>query len=227
MKQSQPIRILIADDHPVVREGLASLLNRPGEMKVVCESASGRQAVDHFFRHHPDVALIDLRMPEMDGLDVIAAVRKKIPNARIVVLTAYDGDEDIYRALRAGAKAYLLKDASRDELLNSIRAVYEGKDKLSPGVAEKLAGRIRAAELTSRELEVLRLMVAAKSNKEIGALLHVTEGTVKVHVNRILKKLGVRGRTEAITVALQRGLVHFPGTWDCFLERSQSSGIKS
>jgi two-component system, NarL family, response regulator len=201
------IRILLADDHPVVRAGLHALISRRSGMRVIAEASSGAEALSLFRRHRPDVALIDLRMPEMDGVEAITAIREQFPAARIIVLTTFDADEDIYRALRAGAKAYLLKDVPREELLDCIRRVYEGKTYLSSGVANKLAERVAAPQLTTRELDVLRLMAAGKSNKEIGTALLVTEGTVKAHVNSILHKLNVSGRTEAVTSAVKRGIV--------------------
>jgi two-component system NarL family response regulator len=176
-------------------------------MEVIAEANTGREALGQFLRHSPDVSLVDLRMPDMDGVDAILAIRVRVPDARIILLTTYDGDDDIYRGLRAGAKAYMLKDAPPEELLEGIRAVYEGRTWLPQRVAAKLAARVSGAALTSRELEVLRLVVAGKINKEIGDDLGVTEGTVKVHVNHILAKLGVSGRTEAVSVALKRGLV--------------------
>jgi len=201
------IRVLIADDHPIVREGLAALINRPADMEVIAEVSNGREAFEQFLIHQPDVTLMDLRMPEVDGVDSILAIREQVPTARIIVLTTFDGDEDIYRGLRAGAKGYLLKDTCREELLECIRAVHDGRTWIPPAVAAKLVARIGGPDLTSRELEVLNLMVAGKSNKEIGAALSVSEGTIKAHVNRILEKLGVSGRTEATAVALRRGIV--------------------
>ena len=207
MKAPKAIRILIADDHPIVREGLAALLNRATDMEVVAEASNGREALKQFLRCRPDIVLVDLRMPEMDGVDAILAIRERAPDARVIVLTTYDGDEDIYRGLRAGAKAYLLKDAPREELMECIRAVQAGRMWIPPDVAAKLATRMGDQDLTSRELEVLRLMVRGKSNKEIGNSLGVSEGTVKIHVNHILEKLKVSGRTEATTAALKRGIV--------------------
>jgi DNA-binding NarL/FixJ family response regulator len=201
------IRVLIADDHPVVREGLAAMINRRPDMTVVAEARNGREAVGLFRQHRPDVALIDLRMPEMDGVSAILAIREQFPPAQTIILTTYDGDEDIYRGLQAGAKAYLLKDASREELFECIRAVHEGRTYLSPAIAAKLAEHMHSAALTSRELEVLRLLSEGRSNKEIGTTLSITEGTVKLHVNNILGKLGVSSRTEAVTVALKRGIL--------------------
>ncbi len=191
----------------MVREGLAALISRHPNMQLVGEASNGREAVEQFFIHHPDVTLLDQRMPDMDGVTALRTIRERCPEARIILLTTYDGSEDIYRGLRAGAKAYLLKDVSRDELLECIRSVHEGKTEISPQVAARLANRVARKDLTSRELEVLRLMATGKSNKEIGTVLNVSEGTIKVHVNHILQKLGVESRTEAATVALKRGIV--------------------
>ena len=203
------IRILIADDHPVVREGLAAMIERRPDMTVVAEAATGRAALAAYRAAQPDVVLMDLRMPEMTGVEAIGAIRGEFPGARIIVLTTYDGDEDIYRGLQAGARAYLLKDAPRDELLDAIRAVHAGQSRIPPAVAARLAERVLAGpQLTARELEVLRGIVAGRSNKEIGAALSIGEGTVKAHVNNILGKLGVNDRTQAVTTALQRGIVH-------------------
>jgi two-component system NarL family response regulator len=177
-------------------------------MEVVAEAATGRDAVDYCIHHKPDIALIDLRMPELSGIEAIAAIRAQVPSVHAIVLTTFDGDEDIYRSLRAGAKAYLLKDAPRDELLSCIRAVHDGKTWISPLAAANLTARLSEEELTPRETEVLRLIAAGKSNKEIAAALFVTEGTIKLHVNHILRKLKVSGRTEAISQAVQRGIVH-------------------
>ena len=209
MSKEGAIRILIADDHPVVREGLAAMIERRPDMTVVAEAATGREAVAAYRAAQPDVVLMDLRMPDMTGVEAIGAIRGEFPGARIIVLTTYDGDEDIYRGLQAGARAYLLKDAPRDELLDAIRAVHAGQTRIPPAVAARLAERVLAGpELTARELEVLQGIVAGRSNKEIGAALGISEGTVKAHVNNILGKLGVADRTQAVTTALQRGIVH-------------------
>jgi two-component system NarL family response regulator len=201
------IRILIADDHPVVRQGLAAMIGRKRGMTVVAEASNGREVVDLFRQHRPDVTLLDLRMPQIDGVEAIAIIREEFRNARIIVLTTYDTDEDIYRGLSAGAMAYLLKGTSPDELLDTIRAVHAGQTRISPEVAAKLAARISIPELTARELEVLRLVVAGQSNREIGATLHISEGTVRAHINNILSKMGVSDRTQATTLAIKRGLV--------------------
>lgn len=203
----EQIRILVADDHPIVREGLAGLIEDEEDMIVVGEAANGREAIELFNQHRPDVTLMDLRMPQLEGVEAITLIRQQATNARIIILTTYDSDEDIYRALRAGAMAYLLKDASRQELLNTIRAVHAGEKRISPQMALKLTDRLNNPELSARELEVLRLIVAGKSNSEIGTTLYITEGTVKTHVKTILKKLGASDRTSAATTALRRGLV--------------------
>lgn len=202
------LTILISDDHAVVREGLAAMLSRRAEMQVVAEASNGLHAVELALKHKPDVLLMDLRMPQMGGVEAIRAIRAEWPDARVIVLTTYDGDEDIYRALQAGAKGYLLKDTPREELLEAIRAVHAGRKHIPPEVAAKLAERLTSETLTEREREVLQLIVAGQSNKEIGASLNISEGTVKVHVNNLLSKLGVSDRTQAVTEALRRGLVH-------------------
>jgi two-component system, NarL family, response regulator len=206
----EQILIVVADDHPVVREGLRALVNSQRDMKVVAEAANGREAVQQFFLHSPDVLLLDLRMPEMNAIEAIQGILEDAPEARIIVLSTYSGDEDIYRALKAGAKAYLLKDSPREQLLESIRSVYAGRLSIPPPIAARLAARLRNPNLTNRELDIARLIVTGKSNKEIGALLNITEGTVKIHVRHLLKKLGAGGRAEAIRIALERGIVHLP-----------------
>jgi DNA-binding NarL/FixJ family response regulator len=207
---SAPIRIVVADDHPVVREGLAAIIKRQPDMVVAAEATNGREALDYCLAHGADVVLMDLRMPVMDGVAATEALQRGSPHTRVLVLTTYDGDEDIYQALRAGARGYLLKDAFREELVEAIRAVHAGRRRIPPPVAARLAGRVGAPELTAREKDVLALIVKGKSNKEIGSALRITEGTVKGHVNSILEKLGVGGRTEAAIAAVQRGIVH-PG----------------
>ncbi len=183
------------------------MIDRRPDMTVVAQAENGRAALTAFATHLPDVTLMDLQMPEMGGVDAIRALRASHPHARFVVLTTFDGDEDIYRALEAGAMAYLLKDAPREELLDAIRTVHAGGKRIPSEVAAKLTERMFSQELTDRELEVLKLIVAGKSNKEIGEALFITEGTVKVHVNAILGKLGVSDRTQAVTTALKRGIV--------------------
>jgi two-component system NarL family response regulator len=202
-----PISILVADDHPVVREGLVALINRRSDMRVVAEASNGRDAVDRFFAQSPDLALLDLRMPIMDGVEAAAAIRQKVPSARLVIITTYERGEDIYRALKAGVQGYLLKDAPVEELVRCIQSVSMGTTWIPPVVGAQLARRVTDRELTPREAEVLHTVVKGKSNKEIGVTLDISEATVKVHVTHILEKLHVTGRTEAINVAIRRGLV--------------------
>ena len=206
-RKSDPIRILIADDHNVLRDGLAAIIRQEIDLEVVGEVGDGRQAVDLWKKQRPDVTLMDLRMPGIDGVNAIYEIRAVDPGARIVVLTTFDGDEDIYRALRAGAKSYLLKDVRREELFQCIREVYAGKMFVPPAIAAKLAERLPAEELTARELEVLRLLAEGKPNKIIGADLAISEVTVKSHVQSVFRKLNVLSRTEAIAVANRKGLL--------------------
>ena len=201
------IRLLIADDHSVVREGLAALIGRQPDMQVVGEASNGREAVAQWNRHRPDVTLLDLRMPELDGVAALEQIRREDATARVIVLTTYDTDQDVYRGMRAGAKAYLLKDSRRADLLDCIRRVHSGQTLMSGGIAAKLAESVGAQELTERETQVLRLLATGKSNKEIGAKLFISETTVKSHVKSIFSKLNVLSRTEAITTATRRGLI--------------------
>jgi two-component system, NarL family, response regulator len=205
---STQIRAVIADDHPVVREGLRALVNSQQDMEVVGEAANGQQAVEQFLLYLPDILLLDLRMPEMNAIEAMHAILEKAPEARIIVLSTYNLDEDIYRSLKAGAKAYLLKDSPREQLLESIRSVHAGLLSISPSIGVRLAARLRGPDLTDREVDITRLVVAGKTNKEIGASLKITEGTVKVHISHVLKKLGAGGRADAIRIALERGIVH-------------------
>ena len=207
MTRHNAIRILIADDHLVVRIGLRSMIDTQPDMNVIAEAANGREAVALFRDHQPDVTLIDLRMPVMGGVEAVGVIHEEFPDARIIVLTTYDGDENIYRALQGGARAYLLKDIPREEFLDDIRAVYQGQYCIPPAVAARLAQRIPGPELSARELEVLKLIVEGMSNKEIASALSITESTVKNHVNSILSKLNVKDRTQAATTALRRGIV--------------------
>jgi DNA-binding NarL/FixJ family response regulator len=208
ISKDEPIRILVVDDHAIVRKGLVALLNTVEGLRVVAEAADGEEAILAHRTHQPDITLMDLRLPKISGADAIARIRREQPAARIIVLTTFDGDEDIYRALQAGAKGYLLKGMDAAELTEAIRAVYAGRSRIPASVAEKLAGRMGGPALTGRELEVLKRIVAGRSNKEIGSDLHISEATVKTHINSILSKLGVSDRTQAATSALQRGIVY-------------------
>ncbi|MEO5802449.1 MAG: response regulator transcription factor [Verrucomicrobiota bacterium] len=200
------IRILLVDDHLVVRVGLRSLLETQSDIAVVAEAASGTTAIEAFTQHQPHVTLMDLRMPGLSGAETTARIRQQFPDARVLVLTTYDNDEDIYRALEAGAAGYLLKNTDSASLLSAIRAVHSGSYRLPDDLAARLAQRQAAPELTPREFEVLQHIVRGQSNKEIGAALGLTENTVKNHVKMILEKLDVADRTQAATTALQRGL---------------------
>lgn len=208
MSQSTPIRVLIVDDHTIVRQGLATIINRDSEVAVIAQAKDGQQAIDLFREHQPDVTLMDLRMPQMDGVEAITAICAEFKQARIIVLTTYDTDEDIYRGLQAGAQGYLLKDTEADELLNAIRTVHSGRKYISPEVGLKLAERMSNPELSEREFEVLRLIAEGMNNLGIATALSIGESTVKTHVNRILNKLDVSDRTQAVIVAAKRGLVN-------------------
>jgi two-component system NarL family response regulator len=206
------LTVLIADDHPVVREGLAAIIRLQPDMRVIAEASNGQEAMEKFLLDRPDVALLDLRMPLMDGVATVVAICEKQPGARLAILTSFESEEEIYRALRAGAQGYALKDSPAGELIACIRAISEGKTWIPPGIGAKLAKRVTGRELTTREMEVLRTLVLGKSNKEIGVLLDIAESTVKVHVTHVLEKLKASGRTEAISLALTRGLIHMePG----------------
>lgn len=202
------IRIIVVDDQAVVRQGFVALINTVPDMEVIAEGINGQQAIDLYRQHRPDVMLIDLRMPVIGGVEALNTIRGEFPEARLIVLTTYDGDEDIYRSLQAGAKGYLLKDMFFEELEAAIRSVHAGARRIPAVIAERLAERMAGSILTARELEVLELIVKGQSNKEIGVSLKISEATVKSHVNNLLSKLGVTDRTQAATTALQRGLVH-------------------
>jgi DNA-binding NarL/FixJ family response regulator len=201
------IRVLIADDHTTVRAGLSSIISMQPDMVVVAEAENGRQAVELWRKHHPDVTLLDLRMPVLDGVEVINEAHKEALSAKFIILTTYDTDNEIYRAIKAGAKGYLLKDVPREEMLSSIRRVYRGETCIPPALVEKLAASLRGETLTGREIEVMTLLARGKSNKEIAAELFISETTVKGHLRSIFTKLNVLSRTEATATALRRGLV--------------------
>lgn len=205
---SEPIRILVVDDHHVVRQGLVALLNIMPDVAVVGEAADGLEAIELHRTLRPDITLMDLQLPKLGGVDAIIKIRAETPSARFIVLTTFDGDEDIYRSLQAGAKAYLLKGMTTEELLETIHAVHNGKTRIAAPIAEKLAERMSGQALTARELAVLERIVAGRANKEISSDLNISEATVKSHINNLLSKLGVSDRTQAATVAIQRGIVH-------------------
>ena len=201
------IRVLSVDDHALLREGIAGLVECESDMELVAQAANGREAVEAFRKHRPDVTLMDLQMPEMNGLDAIGAIRAEFPDARIVVLTTYAGDVNIVRALKAGARGYLLKGLLRKELLETIRAVHAGHKRLPPEVAAEIAEHATDDDLTSREIEILKRIARGNGNKEIGAQLSLTEETIKSHVKNILAKLGAHDRTHAVTIGLKRGII--------------------
>lgn len=204
---NSPITILTADDHPLIREGLVAVLHAEAGLQVVAEAANGEEAIEAYARLRPDIVLMDLKMPVMDGLAATRAILAEDPEARIIVLTTYDGDEDVHRALSAGARGYLLKDMMRTELIGVIRAVHRGHRGIPAPVAARLAEHTPRIGLTPRELEVLRLVADGLSNAQVAVRIGRTEGTVKVHLKNILQKLDVHDRTEAVTTALRRGFI--------------------
>ena len=199
--------VLVVDDHALLRTGVANIINQEADLQVVAEAGDGVEAVEAFERHHPDVTLLDLRMPMMEGVEVVRRIRERDARARVIVLTTYDTDDEISRALKAGAKAYVLKDISADDLIACIRDVLAGKTYISPAAAAKLAEGVTRVQLTPREMAALKLMADGKANKEIATALDISERTVKTHLGHLFEKLGVTSRTEAIKVATRRGLV--------------------
>jgi DNA-binding NarL/FixJ family response regulator len=208
-QQSRPIRVLTADDHALMRGGIAALIAGEPDMTLVAEAGTGRDAVEQFRRHHPDVTLMDLRMPEMSGLQALSVIRAEVPEARVIVLTTYSGDVQVGRALQAGASAYLLKTTLRHELLDAIRAVHAGRKTLSPEVSFDLAEHAGTEALSAAEMRVLRLVANGLSNKEIAATLRVTEDAIKGQIRSILAKLGASDRTHAAVIGLKRGIIEY------------------
>jgi DNA-binding NarL/FixJ family response regulator len=204
------IRVMVVEDHAVVRQGIIALLSSVPDIEIVGSAIDGIEAVEIFSGLNPDVTLMDLQLPKMGGVEAITAIRAAHPTARFIVLTTFDGDEDIYRAMQAGAKAYLLKGMDLEELLTAIRTVFSGKGRISSAIAEKLADRVSGQQLTARELSTLERIVAGRSNKEIASDLNISEATVKSHVNSLLGKLGAVDRTQAAIIAVQRGFVRLP-----------------
>ena len=207
MNQAHIIRILVAEDHEIVRDGICAIIAQQSNLTVVAQAKNGEEAVQLYRERQPDVVLTDLRMPVMEGVEEIEQIISEFPQAKIIILTTYDTDEDIYRGLQAGAKGYLLKDTSSEELATAIRTVDQGQKYIPQQVVMKLAERINNTELTKREVEVLKLLTKGKRNQEIGLVLKITEGTVKFHVNNILTKLNASDRTGAVITAFKRGLV--------------------
>ena len=201
------IRILTVDDHALLRQGIAALVDLEPDMEIVAQAATGREAIEQFRRHRPDITLMDLQMPDISGIEAIIAIRGEFPNAKIIVLTTYTGDVQVLRALKAGARAYLLKGRVNAELLEVIRAVHRGQKRIPPEIAAELADHATEDELSPREIDVLRLVATGNGNKEIAAQLSITEETVKNHVTHILAKLGANDRTHAVTIGIKRGII--------------------
>ena len=208
MKTKEVIKLMVVDDHPTFRMGLAALVESQPDMSVVAEAGDGPAAIEWFRQKNPDVVLMDLRMPGLGGVETILMLLKEYPAARVIVVTTYDLDEDIHRAIQAGAKSYLLKDMPRGQIIETIRAVHRGEQKLPPGVLSRLEQRAKRADLTEREMEVLQLVVKGRSNKEISSDLFISEDTVKYHLKTLFSKLGVQDRTEAAICAIRHGIVH-------------------
>ena len=207
MSTSSPIRILSVDDHPMLREGIAAVLASEDDMVLVAEASNGREAIEQFRTHRPDVTLMDVQMPEVNGIDAIAKIREEFPDARIIVLTTYTGDAQAARAFKAGASGYLLKNMVRKELIDTIRTVHSGKKRIPPEVAVAMAQHHSDDALTEREIQVLREVAAGNANKMVAQLLRVSEETVKAHMRSILSKLGANDRTHAVTIAVKRGII--------------------
>ena len=210
--QSTPnlIRILAVDDHPLLRKGIAALVNTEPDLKLVAEASNGKEAIEAFRLHRPDITLMDLQMPEMDGLETVEAIRREFPEARIIVLTTYSGDTQVLRALKGGARGYILKGYVHKELLDAIRAVHAGQKRIPPELAAELADHATDDVVTAREIDVLRLIAAGNSNKEIADRLSIGEATVKSHVTSILSKLDANDRAHAVMVGLKRGIIDLP-----------------
>jgi len=209
MTEQEPIRVLCVDDHPLMREGIAAMIRSQPDLRLAGEAASGGEAIRRHRELRPDVTLMDLRLPDMSGIDAVIAIRGEHPDARVVVLTTFEGDMEIQRALRAGARGYLLKSMPPAELVAAIREVHAGRKRIPPAVATRLAEHLGEEDLTARELEVLDRIAAGGRNRDVAEELSISEETVKVHVKHIMEKLGARDRTEAVAIAVQRGFIHF------------------
>ncbi len=207
MDGETPIRVLSVDDHPLLREGIAAIINNQSDMSVVCQAANGHEAIQRYREHRPDVTLMDLRMPELSGIDALIAIRAEFPEARIVMLTTFEGDVEIQRSLEAGARGYLLKNMPPSELVQAIRQVHAGKKRVPPEIASRLAEHMSDEDLTVRELEVLQHVAGGNRNRDIAYLLCISEETVKVHVKHLMDKLGAKDRTQAIAIGVRRGMI--------------------
>jgi DNA-binding NarL/FixJ family response regulator len=208
MANLNAIRILSVDDHPLLREGIAALIGNQPDMELIAEAASGSEAIQEFRKHRPDVTLMDLRLPDMSGIDTMIAIRAEFPHARIVMLTTFEGDIQIQRALQTGARAYLLKSSPPKELMDTIRQVHAGKKRIPPEIASQLAEHMSDEALTNREVEVLQSISGGNRNRDIANALFISEETVKVHIKHIMDKLGASDRTEAVAIGLRRGIIH-------------------
>jgi DNA-binding NarL/FixJ family response regulator len=207
MSAPVPIRILAVDDHPLLREGVAAMIKSQGDMELVAEASTAKEGLEQFRRHRPDITLMDLRLPDMNGVDAIAAIRTEFPDARIIVLTTFEGDVEIQRALQAGARGYLLKSMPPKELLEGVRQVHAGKKRIPPEIVAQLAEHLSDERLTAREVEVLRQVAGGNRNRDIAEHLFISEETVKVHVKHVMEKLGASDRTEAVAIAIRRGII--------------------